>query len=250
MATRTRRVAGKGRPRQKAQAAGGFGILAVIGSGAWMIGYGITALIVAVICGLIAGTMAALHLQEGGASLWRPRVEATTVRERVAPVLPKDYVYKTRKQRALQRRRNIERGHIHTGTTKMSGPDCSIRCRESKMPSWFCKCRGCGGASHGSERGILPIRWAPVAPPASPKPAAVRRPAGTGAKKNPVRRKTASIRPQKSRPTIPAGGYETPLILTWRDGEGSLHRVQSTKGTAVILESRGQLVKAEPFKLD
>lgn len=243
----SRRVAGKGRSRQNGKAAGGFGIIALVGSAAYVIGYGIAALIIAVITGLIAGIFAALQVRDNGGRLWRPETVATTKKPAHVQPVPKNYVRKTAKVRLATRRTNLLKGVVHQGTTTVRGRDgvCSSSCQNSRAPKRFCRCPGCGGSQHGSARGVsavIPRIASEIlsGPPSRPK-----------AKPNPSRGAKAGLKKPtgKNGPMIPAGPAEMQLIVVWRNddpgGDGKVRRVQTSKATAEIMRRDGMLLRVE-----
>jgi hypothetical protein len=231
--------------RPYARAAGGWGVIGAIGAMSWFISYSIVSIIVAIGAGLVAGGLAAVDAHQNGGRLLRPKVVAST----------KGYqsrAYRSRKQRQADRRAAINRGQVQTGTTRMAGRTCSGRCRQSKMPRWSCRCV-CGGQHHGADSGLAAVtRIASevLTPAVSRRPAAPRgRQVGPRKKASPAKPKTAGqAQPKPTRePAIPAGEPDMPLMVIWRRNDGKTVRVQSTKATAQILQTRGQLIRTEPI---
>lgn len=146
-------MATRRRGRDKAQAAGGYAMLAAFGATLYLLGFGAFWVLVSVVGALISVGFAVAH-KRGGGDLFEGQVIATTKTLRT-PAKPRTYT--SARQRAAKKRYDVAQGKIRAGTTRMVGrTGCSSRCQTSRSPKGWCRCP-CGGANHGwAARGWLP----------------------------------------------------------------------------------------------
>jgi hypothetical protein len=237
-------MASKRRGRPKLAAAGGWGVISIVGAAFYFIGYGLTAVLVAIGSGLVAGILAALDLKENGADWKRPTVVATTKKEpKSAPNLTKGQAKTLVGTWAYRTKEAVANGQVRTvNGMKMSGKKCGHTCRNSRAPKKFCRCP-CGGVQHGSERVIIPtvrtLVQSTVIEPRKPKTRPEGKPEGKKAKK------PTKDKPKKYNPAIPAGPVEQQLVVIWKAPDGKYRRVQTSKATAQIMKRDGNLLKVE-----
>lgn len=207
----------------------------------WYIFNGVVWVVFAVLAALIsAGFGYAQYRREGRLTQEAPRVAPE-------PQAGPPKTYRTRAQIQRQRRAEVARGMVRTGWTRMGtglgDRGCSVRCRDSRLPARFCRCRGCGGKAHGSHRRISTEVTARLAAQRSaPKPAARRAKRPTG--KPTATRKPATARRAPREVQIPAGQPSDPVVVTWYADDGQQVQAKTSIATARILKERGRLIEA------
>jgi hypothetical protein len=230
--------------RAKLKAAAGWGLIGIIGLVFYALGYGITAILVSVGSGVVAGVLAAFDLKENGAMLDRPRVVATTKKERpAAKTLTRGQARRLIGSIGYRSQEAVEHGQVRTGTFRVGGRrrTCNESCKKSRLPRKFCKCP-CGGAHHGSTRSLVPVSTARVSQRLSTPPP--RPPARPNPSRSAKSRKGVQ-RPQAKPATVPDGDLGDQVTVVWRNYDGDVFRVTTSRATAKQMQAQGRLIKFE-----